>query len=94
MEKTDERKSMLPIPPEEKALLKQHLTESARILRKYTEQRNRRTLKHRSRSQNPDARNCGVPNLQCSESVDKTNCNSCADNVLEKCSTGLKHYPF
>ncbi|UXE58980.1 MAG: hypothetical protein KA717_23755 [Woronichinia naegeliana WA131] len=30
-------KSMLPIPPEEKALLKQHLTESARILRKYTE---------------------------------------------------------
>ena len=29
-------KSMLPIPPEEKALLKQHLTESARILRKYT----------------------------------------------------------
>jgi hypothetical protein len=28
---------MLPMPPEEKALLNQHLTESARILRKYTE---------------------------------------------------------
>ena len=28
---------MLPIPPEEKALLNQYLTESARILYKYTE---------------------------------------------------------
>lgn len=28
---------MLPIPPEEKALLDHHLTESARIMRQYTE---------------------------------------------------------
>lgn len=28
---------MLPIPPEEKAMLDYHLTESARILRQYTE---------------------------------------------------------
>ena len=30
-------KTMLPIPPEDKALLDHHLTESARILREYTE---------------------------------------------------------
>lgn len=30
-------KALLPMPPEEKALLNYHLTESARILREYTE---------------------------------------------------------